>query len=195
MPWLRLTANSGPRAWRSCHGAYVGSRTKLSDGAWTHAWNWESPRDLDGFRPAFPGTDANAFVHRQHKDLAVSNFALLTRSAAANDGVDGGLHELLVDGDLKLDLPGQIHRELPTAIEFRLALLSPKPLAVHDGQAKHLYLGEGRFDFFQLAGLDYGNHEFHVGMLVPLAIMGKCVRGQMLAGCMTSGGVKEKFSL
>ena len=82
---------------------------------------------------------------------------------ALDDGVDGGFDKVIIDGNLKLHLPQQIHREFPPSIDFGLALLPPKSLAIHDGEAEYLHVGERFLDRLEATGLDDGNNEFHVG--------------------------------
>src|SRR5207249_3538581 len=49
---------------------------------------------------AFPGTDANAVLQRQDKDLAVTDAAFGTGTARFHDRVHRRLDEILIDGNL-----------------------------------------------------------------------------------------------
>ncbi len=80
-----------------------------------------------------------------------------------DDGVDRRFDELLVDGNLQLDLSEQIDAEFVAAIDTRLPFLASKSLAIHHGQSKDLDLGQSFFDGFQLARLNDGDDQFHGG--------------------------------
>jgi hypothetical protein len=120
-----------------------------------------SANSLDRFFATLAGADADAVVHRQDKDLAVADLALVAAAAPFDDRVDRGFDEVIVHGDLQLHLAEQIHFVLVTAIELGLPLLPTKALAIEDGEAKDLDFGEGSFYFLELAGLNDGDDEFH----------------------------------
>ena len=82
----------------------------------------------DRFRPALAGPDPDAIVHRQDEDLAVADLAVGTAPTRLDDRVDGRLDEVLVDGDLELDLAEQVDRKLVASVDFRISLLSPEAL-------------------------------------------------------------------
>ncbi len=63
---------------------------------------------LDRRRPAFTSADADALVHRQHKNLPVSDFSLGARAASLENGVDRRLDEFVIHGNLQLHLPQQV---------------------------------------------------------------------------------------
>ncbi len=121
---------------------------------------------LDRFRPMLAGADADAVFHRQNKNLAVANLARFARAASLDHGVDGRFDEIVVHGDLQLDLPEQIDADFAAPVDFGLPLLPAKTLHVHDGQPNHLHFGQGRFDVLELAWLDDSNDEFHGGYRV-----------------------------
>src|SRR5262249_10292887 len=118
---------------------------------------------LDGLGPALAGADADAVLQGEDEDLAVADAALGAGAAGLDDGVDGGLDEVLVDGDLELDLAEQVDGQLVAAVDLGLALLPAEALDVDDGQAEDLDLGEGLLDLLQLAGLNDGQDELHGG--------------------------------
>ena len=90
---------------------------------------------------------------------------LRARAAPFDDGVDRGLDELLVDGDLQLHLAEQIDGDFVPAVDLGVPLLAAETLHVHDREAKDFDLGQGRFDGFQSAGLNDGDDELHAAYL------------------------------
>ena len=54
----------------------------------------------DGLGPPLPRANADAVVHWQDEDLAVTDLSAFSGTAALEDRIDGGLDKLLVDGDL-----------------------------------------------------------------------------------------------
>src|SRR3954468_24772178 len=115
----------------------------------------------DGLGPALAGADADAVLQRQDEDLAVADAALGAGAPGLHDGVDRRLHEVLVDGDLQLDLAEEVHGQLVAAVDLGVPLLAAEALHVHDGQAEDLDLVERFLDRFQLRRLDDGEDEFH----------------------------------
>src|SRR5215208_5909847 len=96
------------------------------------------PRRSDGLRPALAGADADAVLQRQDEDLAVADAALGAGAAGLEDGADGRLDEVLVDGDLQLHLAEQVDGQLAVAVDLGVALLSAEALHVHDGESEDL---------------------------------------------------------
>ena len=60
---------------------------------------------LDRCRPTLSGTDADALIHGENKNLAVSNFSLGARTASLENGVNRRLDEFVIHGNLQLHLP------------------------------------------------------------------------------------------
>lgn len=130
------------------------------------------------FRPALAGADADAIFERQDKDFAVADRAVVPRAAPFDDRVDRRLDEIVVDGDLQLDLAEQIDCDFSAAENFGLALLPAEALDVHDRESDDFHFREGGFNVFQFAGLDDGDDEFHGsndgffgGQISPLLII------------------------
>src|SRR5689334_4661485 len=99
------------------------------------------------------GADPDAVVHREDEDLAVADLAVGPTPPRFEDGVDGRFDEVLIDGDLELDLAEQVDRDLVPAIDLGIPLLAAESLNVHDGQAEDLDLREGFLDSLELGGL------------------------------------------
>src|SRR5438105_3886764 len=70
----------------------------------------------DGLGAALAGADADAVVHREDEDLAVTDLAVGAAATGLDDGVDGRLDEVFVDRDLELDLSEQVHGKLVPAV-------------------------------------------------------------------------------
>src|SRR5437667_2825306 len=96
----------------------------------------------DRFRTAFPRPNADTIFQRQDENLAVADASLRSGSTGFHDGVDGRLNEILIDGNLQLDLAQQVERQLVAAVYLGVPLLPAEALHVHDGQAKHFDLVE-----------------------------------------------------
>lgn len=116
---------------------------------------------LDRFASAFARADADAVVHREDKNLAVADLPFFAAPAAFNDGADRLLDEIVVDGDLQLHFPQEVHFVFVAAIQFGLPLLPPETLAIEHRQAEHLDFREGGFYLFQFAGLNDSDDQFH----------------------------------
>ena len=102
---------------------------------------------------AFSSSDSNAIIHRQDKYFPVANFTFPPRSASRHNRIYSWLNEFFVHCDLQLYLPEQVDAELMPPVHPRLPSLAAKPLAIHNSQTKHLNLGQGLFDGFQLTWL------------------------------------------
>src|SRR6266545_7121661 len=124
----------------------------------------------DRFRPAFARADADHLVERQDEDLPVADLPLLAGPAALQDGVDGRLDELLVDGDLQLHLADQVHLVLVPAVDLGVSLLATDALDVADRQAEHLHLAQRLLHCLQPGWLDDGDDVFHCGSSLARAI-------------------------
>ncbi len=96
---------------------------------------------LDGFGTAFAGTDADAIVHREDENFAISDLAFFAGFGSGYDGVDGWFDEVIIDRDLQLDFAEQVDRDFVAAIGTDLPLLSTEALAVEDRQAEHFDFG------------------------------------------------------
>jgi hypothetical protein len=120
-----------------------------------------SDDELDRFTTAFAGTNADAVIHRQHENFAVSDLSLLTRSSTFENRVDCRLNKRFVYGDLQLNFAEQINAELVTAINAGLTLLTTEALAIHHCQSKDFDLGQSLFNGFQFTGLDDGDDQLH----------------------------------
>jgi len=107
-------------------------------------------------RPMFAGADADAIVHRQDEDFSVADLSRLARAAAFDDRVDRRFDKIVVHGNLQLHFAEQIDADFAAAIDFGLPFLSAKALDIHDRQPHDLDFRKGRFDVFQLAGLNNG---------------------------------------
>src|ERR1022692_1401074 len=116
---------------------------------------------LNRLGPALAGADADAVFERQDEDLAVADAAFRPGAARFHDRVDGRFDEVLVDGDLQLNLVQQVHRQLMPAIDFRAPLLSAEAAAVDHCQAKDLDLVERLLDSFDLGRRNDGDDKFH----------------------------------
>ena len=119
------------------------------------------PAALNRFWAPFAGPDAHAVVHRQYKDLAVTDFAFFARSTTFQDRVDGGFDKFIIDSDLQLHFPKQVHAEFMSAVDFRLAFLSSKALAVHHRESYHVNFRQRSFYIFQFRRLYDGDNQFH----------------------------------
>lgn len=116
---------------------------------------------LNRVAAALARADANAVIHRQNKNLSIADLAVLASPATFDDRINRWLDKVVVHRDLQLHFAKQIHLVFVTTIELGLSLLPAKALAIEHRQAEYLNFGKGRFDFFQLAGLDDGNDELH----------------------------------
>src|SRR5450432_1939395 len=119
------------------------------------------PWRLDRLGSTLAGADADAVQQRQDEDLAVADFAFLAGAAGLDDGIDGGLDELVVHPDLELDLAQQVDGVLMAAVDLGMALLATETLNIADGQADDFDLVQRFLDSFQFGRLDDGLDHFH----------------------------------
>ncbi len=63
---------------------------------------------LDRCRPTLTSADADALIHREDKDLPVSDFSLGARTASLENGVDRRLDEFVIHGNLQLHLSQEV---------------------------------------------------------------------------------------
>src|SRR5262245_24937094 len=117
--------------------------------------------DSNRLRPALPRADADAILQWQNENLAVADAPFRSGAPRFHDGVHRRLDEVLIDGDLQLDLVDQPHRQLMAAVDLRVALLPAEPLHINDRQPKDLDFVQSLFDGLQLGGRDDGVDEFH----------------------------------
>src|SRR5690349_3094660 len=87
-------------------------------------------------------------IQRNNEYLAVPHLALAARSTTrpANDGVDGGLDEVLIDGNIEPHLANEVYLHGLAAEILRVAFLPAVPLDVGHGQAEHLDGGQFSFN-------------------------------------------------
>src|SRR2546429_452077 len=92
------------------------------------------------------------------------------RAVADVSSLGGGRHDLgnfvhdaVGHHDLDLDLGGEVHRVLTTAIELGMALLPTEPAYLRDGHADNPDGGERLLDVVELERLDDGLDFFHLG--------------------------------
>src|SRR4029434_2324971 len=69
-------------------------------------------------RPALPRADADAILQRQNENLAVADAPFRPGAPRFHDGVHRRFDEVLIDGDLQLDLVDQPHRQLMGAVNL-----------------------------------------------------------------------------
>ena len=77
------------------------------------------------------------------------------------DGVDRRLDEVVVHGDLELDLLEQVHLELMSAINLGEPELSSETLNIRNGEAIDLDVRQRLLDRLELVGLDDRDDQFH----------------------------------
>jgi len=94
----------------------------------------------------------NAVFQGKDENLAVADAALRSGAAASMMALTVGSHEVLVDGDLQLDLAEQLHGEFVAAVDLGVAFLTAEALHVHDGSCGRPRLAEGLLDGFELDG-------------------------------------------
>src|SRR5262249_41794975 len=105
--------------------------------------------------------DADTIIQRQHEDLAVADLARLRRAGRVDDGLDGRLHEGVVDGDLQLHFRQQADLELGAAVHLRVAALPPATAHVaHRHQVEVALVARG-LDGLQVVRADDRNADLH----------------------------------
>jgi len=78
-----------------------------------------------------------------------------------DDGLDRGLDERVVDGDLQLELGQQADLDLLPAVHLGVALLAAAPADVGHGHQVHVHGVEGALHVLELLRPDDGDDEFH----------------------------------
>jgi len=112
------------------------------------------------FAATFTGSDADAFIHREHEDFPVADLTTFAGAAAFDDGRDGRLHEVVVDSNLKLHFAEKVYRDLVTTIGFGMATLPPETLHIEDRKSKDFHFRQRFLHTLELVRLNDGNDEF-----------------------------------
>src|SRR5271170_7234953 len=86
---------------------------------------WSCVFGLHSCVGGFAGADADNFLDRHHKNLAVTDFA---RSGSLDDRVHGVVNLVLTQDDFNFDLWQKIHGVFAPAVNLGLALLASKAL-------------------------------------------------------------------
>src|SRR5207248_2018210 len=100
--------------------------------------------------PPFASADADAVFQRQYEAFAIADSALRSGAAGLHDGVDGGLNEILINGNLQLNFAEKVDREFVAAVDLGMALLAAEALHVDNGHAKDCHLAQGLLDGLEL---------------------------------------------
>jgi hypothetical protein len=93
------------------------------------------PNLLDSFRPPDFSEKLNCLKRRQYKNLAVSNLAFRPGSRGFDDRVHRSRHKVVVDHNLKRDLPQKMTFVLMPAVHFRLPTLPRVALGITDSHS------------------------------------------------------------
>src|SRR5262249_39098751 len=118
-------------------------------------------RSSNGFPTPLTRANPNDIIQGKNENLPVADLAFRTCPSPLDDGLDGGLNELLVHRDLELDLPDQVHLVLVTAVNLRMPLLPSQPLDVAHREAEYLHLAQRLLDSLKPRWLDNGNDVLH----------------------------------
>src|SRR5260370_24605203 len=111
----------------------------------------------------FAGADADAFIEGDDEDFPVTDF---TGACALDDGVDGRLDEVIVDGNLQSRLWTQVDLRHVPAIRFLVPLLLAAAHGVgDDGDLSHIGLEKRLLHRYELVGLDVSDDKFHANVL------------------------------
>src|SRR5688572_15066922 len=129
------------------------------------SWPLTRPRDAASDRLPAPlaGPDPDDILERQDEDLPVPDLPFLSRPRAPDDRRDRRFHELLVDFDLELHLPDQVHLVLVPAVDLRVPLLAAEPLDVAHREPEDLHLAQSLLDRFEPRRLHDGDDVLHSG--------------------------------
>ena len=97
----------------------------------------------DRFAAAFAGADADAVFQRQNEDLAVADSpAAPVRPPRMMASIVGSRNSSLT-AIISCTFRKQVDGEFVAAVDLGVAPLAAEALHVHDGQAKHLDVGQG----------------------------------------------------
>src|SRR5208282_5542976 len=100
---------------------------------------------------AFPGPDADHFLHRHHVNFAVADSAGACRARDRFDHLRG---ELVRDDGLEFHLGQKIDHVFGTVIKFGVGLLAADPFYFADREARHTDTRQRLFDLAELEWLD-----------------------------------------
>jgi len=115
-----------------------------------------SDRLLDGLASSFFGADTDTLFEGCHKYLAITNLAV-TVFGALEDGLDCGLDEFLIAGDVQANLAEKGRGNLLPPIEIYLFRPPPSGAAANRNSID-LSLDEFFANLVQLVGLDNRCH-------------------------------------
>ena len=96
--------------------------------------------NLDCVGSRFTRSNPNAVINWYDKYLSVTNLSLGSRSSSLNDRIDRRFNKLFIDSNLKLNLPAKVSYKILGPVSWRLTVLIPKTLTIHDRQTEDLNL-------------------------------------------------------
>ena len=158
-----------PSDWRTPAGA-IGCGTRVS--IWSSAGSTLAQSRRQGRKRAgqlarraqrasvsvSPVRMRTAFSMSQTKILPSPIFSV---RAAAEDGLDSALGQIVGDDDFDLHLRQELHGVFGTAVDLGLALLPAEPLDLGDGHSLYAKRGQGLADIVQFERLDNRGNHFH----------------------------------
>jgi hypothetical protein len=118
---------------------------------------------LDSFGAAFASADADAVFEWHDEYFSIADLAAFASAAAADDGLDRGFDEVVVDRDFELHLAQEIYCIFMPAIDFGVAFLAAEALDIADREADDFDFVKSFFYGFQAGGLNDGLNQLHRG--------------------------------
>lgn len=115
-------------------------------------------RGSDGVVAGLAGADADRLLDRQDEDLAVAD---LFGARGRNNGIDGGLDQIIGQYHFDFHLGQEIHHIFRAAVQFGMALLPSEPLDLGDRKALDADFLKGLFHIVQFERLDDGFDFLH----------------------------------
>jgi hypothetical protein len=112
----------------------------------------------DRVGPGLAGADADRFLDRRYKNLAISDAAGLGGLA---DRFDGGVDEPVGQHDLELHLGEEVDHVLGASVQLGVALLAPEALGLDDRDALQPHVLQGLLHLVELERLDDGFDLLH----------------------------------
>jgi hypothetical protein len=116
---------------------------------------------LNRVRTPFAGSDADAIIHWQHKNLPIADLSFIAGASSRHNRLNGRLDKIFVDGDLQLHFAQEIDRRFLAAINAELTFLPTETLTIHHRESKDFDFGESIFYSFETIRLNNGDDELH----------------------------------
>src|SRR5882672_11533039 len=103
-------------------------------------------QNLKSYYAAFLIADADRFLHLAEEDFSIAD---ISRRCRLENGIDGGINQILRQHQLQLDFRKKIDRVFTASINLRVTLLTSVAANIGDGHSADAQFGKDFLDGFK----------------------------------------------